>query len=392
MITTLITKDCLLFATADWDTPYWTNKQHTAHHLALMGYRVLYIESLGLRAPTANAKDLKRIWQRLKSGLRPPKQVKANVWVLSPIAIPFKHHWALIRIINQGCLRLCIKLFMQQHEFRKPMIWTYHPFMQSSIKDIENGPLVYHCVDDLSAMPGIDAEKFNAEEQRLLPKCNAVFVTSQTLKVKCQPFHAEIYYFPNVVDIDHFGLARQEGALPADIASIPSPRIGFMGSLSDFKVDFELIHSVAICRPQWNFVLIGDAKEESNCPWVAKLRTHSNVHFLGHKTYNQLPSYLRGIDVGILPTLINDYTKSMFPMKYFEYLAAGVPVASTPLDFTRQHGAGLKVAGSTEGFIAAINEQLQRGKLTSEEAVAFVGENTWSARLKKMLAIVETSQ
>ena len=392
MSATPITKDCLLFATADWDTPYWTNKQHTAHHLALMGYRVLYIESLGLRPPTANAKDLKRIWQRLKRGLRPPKRVEAGVWVLSPIAIPFKQHWALIRRFNQGWLSLRIKLFLQRHGFNKPMIWTYHPFMQSAINGIPRGPLVYHCVDDLSAIPGIDAEKFNAEEQRLLPQCNAVFVTSQALKDKCQPFNAETYYFSNVVDNDHFGLARQEGALPTDIARIPTPRIGYIGALSDFKVDFELIYNVAIIRPEWSWVLIGDEREGQNSPWVAKLRANPNVHFLGHKTYNQLPGYLRGIDVGTLPTLINDYTKSMFPMKYFEYLAAGVPVISTPLDFTKQHSDGLKVAGSSENFVAAINEQLHRGKLTSEEAVAFVGENTWPARLQKVLAIVGTSR
>jgi glycosyltransferase involved in cell wall biosynthesis len=389
---TSFTQDCLLFATADWDTPYWTNKQHTAHHLALKGFRVLYIESIGLRPPTTNAKDLCRIWQRLKRGLRHPRQVESGVWVLSPIAIPFKQHWSLVRAFNQGWLKLRIKHFMLSHGSSSPWVWTYHPFMQGAIHGIACGPLVYHCVDDLSAVPGIDAEKFNAEEQSLLKQCDIVFVTSQALQDKCQPFNAATHYFPNVVDSEHFGNARAPGDLPADLACIPSPRIAYIGALSDFKVDFELIYCAAIARPQWHWILIGEEREGQRSEQVSRFKALNNVHLMGYKPYADLPNYLRGMNVGSLPTLINDYTKFMFPMKYFEYLAAGVPVVSTPLDFTKQHQQGLKIAHDTAGFISAIDEQLRRGKLTDAEVSSYVGENTWRARLEKMIGIVKGCQ
>ena len=389
MATQHVNKDCILFATADWDASCWTNKQHTAYHLSLMGYRVLYIESIGLRAPTFNKKDITRIWQRLKRGFKRPPQVMKNIWVLSPLAIPFKQHWFVVRIVNQGFLNVRIKLFMFAHQFKKPIIWSYHPFIQSAIKGIVRGPLVYHCVDDLSAVPGVDVKKFNLEEENFLSACDTVFVTSMALKNKCLNNNARVYYFSNVVDADHFNAARIAGVLPKDLINIPCPRITYIGVLSDFKIDFELVYQAAQLRPDLQWVFIGSEREGQHSLYVTKLAALNNVHFLGHKSYQQLPEYLRGTDVGVLPTLINDYTKSMFPMKYFEYLAAGVPVVSTPLDFTKEHQAGLEIADNVQGFINAIDAQIYRGKLSDDEVLNYVGDNTWSIRLKKMIDIVE---
>ncbi len=380
--------DCILFSTADWDTPSWTNKQHTARHLALQGYRVLYIESVGLRAPTMNGQDLRRIWKRLKRGFRPPRLVEPGVWVISPLAIPFKQHWAIMRKINQSWLSLRIKLFMLSQGFKLPLVWTYHPYMLETIASLSYISLVYHCVDDLSAVPGIDSVAFNAEEQRLLQKCQAVFVTSEALKEKCIAINANTHYFPNVVDLEHFSKAHLELVIPADLEKIPKPRIGYVGTLSDFKVDFSLIYNVAVNKPEWHWVLMGEEREGQHSPWVKKLRMMSNVHFLGHLSYEELPDYLRGIDVGTLPTLLNDYTRSMFPMKYFEYLAAGVPVVSTPLEFTKHHNGGLCIASDPDKFEDAIASQLAHGRFSEVESIELVGTNTWSNRLKKILQLI----
>lgn len=385
-------QDVILFSTADWETPYWTNKQHTARQMALQGFRVLYIESIGLRAPNMSGRDLRRMWQRLRRGLRAPRLVEPNVWVLSPLAIPFRQSSGLVRAINQGWLRLRIRLFMRRQRFDTPLVWTYHPFVRETIAALPHGPLVYHCVDDLSALPGVDAAGFNQEEKRLLADCAVVFVTSLALKAKCEPFNANTHYFSNVADLDHFGRAQQPGPVPADLAGIPTPRIGYVGALSDFKIDFALIHGVAQARPDWHWVVIGAEREGQHSPLVDALRALPNVHFLGDKPYADLPDYLRGFDVGTLPTLINDYTRSMFPMKYFEYLAAGVPVVSTPLEFTKHHQGGLQIAQGSSDFEQAITVQLGRGRFDVAEANSLVEENTWAHRLKKMLRLVESPQ
>jgi glycosyltransferase involved in cell wall biosynthesis len=387
--------DCLLFATADWDTPYWTNKQHTAAHLARAGWRVLYVESIGLRAPrVGSGTDLARLARRLWRGLRGPRQADSRLWVFSPLVIPFRHDHPAIRWLNQFLLGATLRRFMKRHRFDRPLVWTYHPYVLDLLDQLQaepataTGPLVYHCVDDLSAIPGIDAEAFNREERRLLGRADHVFTTSAALQAKCAAHHPRVLDFPNVVDLDHFGQARSPGPLPAELQVIPSPRLAYVGALSDFKVDFPLLERVARSHPQWQVVLIGEEREGQADPRLASLAQLPNVHRLGHRPYQRLPDYLRGMDVGLLPTRINDYTRSMFPMKYFEYLAAGIPVVSTPLEFTRRHTQGLAIGADAGDFAQAIDAQLRRGRLTDQEVDAFVGENTWSRRLDKMLSHV----
>ena len=385
-------KDCIIFSTADWSTPYWTNKQHTARQLALKGFRVLYIESVGLRAPRiVSGRDWKRIWERLKLGLQGPRQVENHIWVLSPLVLPFMHKNRLVRIFNQGILRFIIRRFLQKYDFKRPIIWTYHPFMLESIKGFKRGQLVYHCVDDLSAVPGVDTAGFNLEERRLLNVADIVFTTSPALQKKCSLQNHNAHYFSNVVDQEHFSLALKVAPLPGELQKIPEPRAGYIGVLSDFKVDFQLLSDVARNHPEWHFVMIGEEREGQVSPQVQKLRAMSNVHFLGYHAYQALPDYLRGFNVALLPTLINDYTKAMFPMKYFEYLAAGLRVVSTPLEFTKHNQAGLEIGSDAVSFGQAIQKQLSRGKLTAMEANEYVADNTWSARMESMLELMGRS-
>ncbi len=378
-------RDCILFATADWDAPYWTNKQHTASQLAKLGFRVLYVESVGLRTPTVNRKDLSRIWRRLIRGVRPPRAAAKNIWVFSPLIIPFKHHWSWVRAINQGILSWQLKRFSKRKNFRAPIVWTYHPFILQTLHALTHQKLIYHCVDDLSAVPGINTTAFNREEQHLLANCDAVFTTSETLYERCVIANANTHHFANVADAEHFGKARQSGAIPSELAAIPHPRIGYVGALSDYKVDFELILSVATQHPEWHWVLIGDEREGQKNAVVEQLRALSNVHFLGYRPYATLPDYLRGFDIATLPSLLNDYTRAMFPMKYFEYLAAGLPIVTTPLEFTRHHTAGLVVSNSADEFAQGIAMQLARGRLADTDAEQFVADHTWEVRLQKML-------
>lgn len=383
--------DCILFSTADWDAPSWTNSQHTAVHLAKLGFRVLYVESIGLRAPTMNRKDLARIWKRLKRGILTPRMVQERIWVFSPLVIPFKHDWPIIRRLNQGILAWKLKKFVRQHGFNNPIVWVYHPFVLDALRSIPYKKLIYHCVDDLSAVPGIDSIAFKNQEPQLLKRCDTVFVTTDVLYQRCMRWNDRTYQFPNVVDLPHFSQARQAGRVLAQLADIPHPRIGYIGALSDYKIDFELIFTLAVQHTSWHWILIGEEREGQQSALVAKLRLLPNIHFFRHQPYAVLPDYLRELDIGVLPSLLNEYTRAMFPMKYFEFLAAGLPIVSTPLEFTRTHTAGLIIGESASAFAEGIRRQLQRGRLTDQEAKEFVGENTWEMRLKKMLRQADIS-
>lgn len=385
-------RNCILFSTADWDAPYWTNKQHTTKHLAQRDIKVLYVESVGLRAPKfSSGIDLARIWRRLIRGMCGVHQVEKNIWVVSPLVVPFKHQWKLISSINRWLLNSVIIRFCKKQNFQdqETIIWTYHPYVLDYLDCKQYGSLVYHCVDDLSAIPGIDSEAFIKKEEDLLKSANVVFTTSQNLYEKCSAINKNTHDFPNVVDWEHFAQAFVPGPDPDDLKYIPHPRLGYVGVLSDFKVDFELLMNIATERPDWQIVLIGEEREGQNNLTLKKLNDMGNVHFLGYKKYNELPAYLRGFDVGLLPTLVNSYTDSMFPMKLYEYLSSGLRLVSTGISITSCYNLeGIFIASSNTDFILQIESCLSLGRLGKAEARTMIGNNTWDFRLFWMLRVI----
>ncbi len=385
-------RNCILFSTADWDAPYWTNKQHTTKHLAQRDIEVLYVESVGLRTPNfSSGIDLARIWRRLIRGMRGVHQVEKNIWVVSPLVIPFKHQWQLISSINRWMLNSAITRFCKKQNFQDQatIIWTYHPYVLDYLNCKQYGSLVYHCVDDLSAIPGIDSEAFIKKEEDLLKSANVVFTTSKKLYEKCSAINRNTHDFPNVVDWEHFSQAFNPGPDPDDLKDIPHPRLGYIGVLSDFKVDFELLLNIATERPDWHIVLIGEEREGQHNATVQILKEMQNVHFLGYKKYEELPKYMRGLDVGLLPTLINQYTDSMFPMKYFEYIAAGLPVVATKIKSLSMNNVGIKKAVSNKSFNECIKDSIFIEKLSRISSKDAIGVHTWVERLNNMLCIVK---
>ena len=250
--------------------------------------------------------------------------------------------------------------------------------------------VVYHCVDDLRAIPGVDRVAFEKAESRLLKRADHIFATSRYLHEHCSAVApGRTYYFPNVAHIDHFAAARQAGSIPPELAKIPRPRLGYVGVLSDFKIDFALLEGIVTSRPEWHMVFIGDLREGQSSGSIARLRRCTNVHFLGWRPYASLPDYLRGIDVALLPQRLNEYTRAMFPMKFFEYLAAGKPLVATPLPSLTEFAGLYAVASDAKEFVSCIEALLQApgcGILPSDHPV--LRAHSWSARLQKMLAVL----
>jgi hypothetical protein len=385
-------EDFILFATADWDTPYWTNKQHMAKQFAKFGHRVLYVESIGLRKPKIKSgTDWKRIFFRLLRGLSPPKNVDQHIWVLSPLVLPysFQHRW--VKFFNQFIMTWQIKRFKEKHNFVSPYVWTYHPYIIDIIKRLKfKNKLIYHCVDDLSAVPGISKKSFDSEEKKLLMKANLVFVTSKLLKKKCSKYNKKTYYFPNVVDFEHFSKAQNAGEIPEDLRRIPTPRIVYMGALSEFKIDFYSLLKLVKKLPRHNFIFIGDEIEGQNSITLKNLIKCDNVYCLGFKSYDQLPFYLRGMQVALLPLKVNEYTKSISPMKFFEYIASGIPVAAFNFEFNRLKNKKIIFSNTLNKLIVSVRMLAKGSKLNFKETKTLVGKNTWKHRTELMLRFLHT--
>lgn len=381
--------DIVLLSTADWDNPFWTNKQHVAVELARRGHRVLYIDSLGLRRPSASSQDFSRIVRRLLRALRAPRPVRERLWVWSPLVIPLQGY-ALVRRLNRWLLAAGLRLWSGRLGMRRDLLWTYNPMTTRLFPIGGFTTMVYHCVDEIQAQPGMPALAIGQAEAELLAAAHYCFVTAEHLLETRRRLNANTYYFPNVADFDHFAKARDPlTAIPQDLARLPRPRIGFVGAVSGYKLDLPLLRRLAESHAEWSIVVIGKVGEGD--PWtdLETLRGLPNLHLLGPRPYAALPAYLKGFDIAILPSAINAYTRGMFPMKFFEYLAAGCPIVSTALPALGGYAQVAFLAETHAEFLAAVERSLDGGGAPLAVRLDVARKHTYERRTARMLQLLE---
>ncbi|HBY7151231.1 TPA: glycosyltransferase family 1 protein [Klebsiella pneumoniae] len=384
-------KDIVLLSTADWDNPFWTNKQHVAVELSRLGYKVFYIDSLGLRAPSLNKKDLTRAIKRIFKMFEAPRHVRENLWVWSPVTLPW-NKYKLIRSFNRLYLKGMIGFWTKYLKFREKVLWTYNPLTKRLLNLKDYSYVVYHCVDEIKAQPGMPVSILEESENELIVNSDIVFVTAPKLYESRKLLNDRTYYHSNVADFNHFNTSITEGyERPKDLKNIEGPILGFIGAISSYKVNFELLSSLAKNRPQYHIVLIGLVGEGDPNTDVSILENHKNIHLLGPKEYDELPSYLKYFDVALLPNMINSYTDNMFPMKFFEYLAAGRKVVSVNLKAIQEFKDYVYISTTNEEFIEGVDKALDGDAIPLEKRLELARQYTYQSRTKKMLDLIENN-
>jgi UDP-galactopyranose mutase len=254
--------------------------------------------------------------------------------------------------------------------------WYYTPMMLAYSRDIEADVTVYDAMDELSKFRFAPAKLLELE-QELIDKADIVFTGGSSLYEAKKDRHSRVHCFPSSVDRAHFAKARAKLFDPADQEDLPRPRLGFYGVI-DERFDTELLAKAAAMRPDWSFVMIGPVVKISE----DDLPKRPNIHYLGAKTYAELPAYLSGWDVALMPFAMNESTQFISPTKTPEYLAGGKPVVSTPIrDVVRHYGQlmGVKIASTPQEFVAACEEALE---------LARNPESGWLAEADLMLSAV----
>jgi glycosyltransferase involved in cell wall biosynthesis len=321
-------RDIVCVGFADWETELWTNQHHLLARLAQTN-RVLFVESLGLRRPTLAARDVRRMGRRLRRGLGPTRLLD-GVNVLSPLVLPF-HGNRTARAVNAWLLPRLVARAARRLGFRSPVLWGYVPQAELLVDALQPSLVIYHCVDDISAHESIDSASFLAAERRFAARADLVFASSPPLVERLRPLAPGVRYMPNVADVALFASALEPGPIDAAIAALPSPRAVFTGAIAGAKVDFALLRDLARLRPDWAFALVGPVGLGDPHTDISIVAGEPNIHLLGSRRYSDLPAVLRGADAGLIPYAINKLTDSIFPMKVYEYLAAGLPVIATEL-------------------------------------------------------------
>lgn len=277
---------------------------------------------------------------------------------------------------------------LETNHIRQYIAWYYTPTAMEFTSVLDPKLTVYDCMDELSAFAGAPPS-LRSNEQALFRQAQLVFTGGRSLFEAKRKQHPSVYLFPSSVDVAHFERARQITEEPEDQKAIPSPRFGFAGVI-DERMDLDLLRTVVQQRPDWQFVLLGPVVKVDK----AALPQASNLHLLGMKSYTDLPAYMSGWSVGMLPFALNDSTRFISPTKTPEYLAAGLRVISTPIrDVVTPYGQlGLvSVVKNVEEFMEAGEELLVEGSTPEfrERADQFLAQSSWDKTAREMEQLIE---
>lgn len=384
-------QNILCISSIDWDF-IWQSHQQIMSMLAADGNNVLFIENTGVRRPTfrdvGRLRSRFRNWWRGTKGFRP---ISKNLHVYSPLVLPFPYSW-IARWINRFIVVRAIRRWMSAMGIRRPLVWTFLPtrLALDLIQAVEPELVVYYCADDFAASSS-GARNIRRTEHRLIRQADLVFVTSERLRARVAAIRNQVDVFPSGVNFERFEAARiSVDSLPADLKDLPRPIIGYVGGLHRW-VDQPLLAATARTLKNATFVLVGPAQCD-----VSELEREPNVRLLGARSHEQLPGYINGFDVGIVPYAFSDYTANVYPAKLNEYLAMGKPVVATGLPeierFNQMHGDVVAIANDSAAFAAEIQLAIgQREASHRDKRIAVARENGWDARLGAMTALIQAA-
>lgn len=273
-------------------------------------------------------------------------------------------------------LRHLLQIFMASMNIKEHIAWYYTPLSLEFSDHLNPRLTVYDCMDELSSFK-FAPPAIKSWEQQLFAKADIVFTGGMHLYEAKRNFHSNIFGIPSGIDVEHFIKARKFVKDPDDQAAIPHPRIGFYGVV-DERFNIELLRSVAEKSPDWHFVIIGPTAKID----PVTLPQHHNIHFIGMRDYKDLPGYLAGWDVAMMPFERNEATKYISPTKTPEFLAAGKPVVSTSIhDVVHPYGDKklVSIADTPDEFVAAIEQYLltERSKHWVKEVDALLKTMLW---------------
>ncbi len=320
--------------------------------------RVLWVNSIGYRTPTASKADLSRAFWKLAAAASPLREVEPNIFTLNPLAIPAYGNPG-VRAFNRGFLRWQVKRAMRRLRFNHVINWVFNPAASVIAGQLGEETVIYYCVDEYTA---VSADRLYQSKAQFNPRTALI---------------------RHGVDYSHFRRTLDaETVVPEEIAGLPRPVIGFFGLIADW-VDVGLMASVAERFSTGSLVALGKATTD-----VSALERLPNVHLLGRKPYSALPAYCKGFDVALMPFRVNELTLNANPLKAREYLAAGLPVVSTAIPEVDALTL-CRIGRDRESFLYEVEQALLDPGPSVERSEAVRGES-WEARLDQIRQYVAT--
>jgi len=370
----------------------WDGLKGTLHHVMARlaeHNRVLYVEGAPPSRPPCRWRWVCSAVKGATAWLRRVRAVEGNVSILRPpgcapgAARPL---WLSRRLLVDP-----VRQNQRRLGFRRPILWCAYPSGVHLVGRLDERLVVYHCLDDYGCVPCVEGRTVRDLEDRLLAGADLVLAASGHLFRGLMHEHPNAYYVPVAVDVEHFAPTEPAREMPADLAALPRPLLGYIGALTPQTVDLELLREVAQAYPNWSICLIGPAGRPERAAFDLMLGGLDNVHFLGRKTYADLPAYYKHLDAVLLPYLLTEHTRALFPPQFVEAMAAGKPLVITDLDAIEHYRLShtlCRVALDRDEFVSLVEAALAE-PLKSRD-VALRRDHARRYSLDRRMADIET--
>jgi glycosyltransferase involved in cell wall biosynthesis len=366
----------------------WGRHVSTLQHLfrqVLPSHPIVWVNSFGHRVPRLTAYDVRRAAAKVAAMLAPPPppvHERAPDAVVHPRALPW-HHVGPVHAANMRLLRHDVRRALDAvAPGRAPLLVSSTPIAEGLVGTLGERASVYFVIDDYATLPYVSAALVAPHERRMLDKVDLVVATARALVERKRPRSGRMHYLPQGVNHEHFATPRP---VPPELAPLPRPILGFAGGVSEC-VDVPLLLSLADRMPGASIVLVGPVAIDP-----AAL-TRPNIHLLGNRPYADLPAYVQAFDVGLIPYVLNDWTLAVDPLKLLEYLAAGLPVVTTPLPEAAKYGQVIAIEPAGPRWLEAVAALAAEGPgARRSERQEVAGANTWRARAEAFMTLCEAT-
>ncbi|MEI6604262.1 MAG: glycosyltransferase [Verrucomicrobiota bacterium] len=376
----------------------WSLQRQSRHHI-LEGlskhYKVLWV------SPPMFVEGWRRDGVRSSLAGRGLRKISDRLWAYAAwVPSDYKQRYSKKGMFT-SCFRVYHRLWRAAYVRRikrllramgidEVILYVWRPEFHWTLGRFSEKLSCYHIDDEYSFDPSRD-QPISEEERKLLTEADLVFIHSKTLLEKKGHINPNTFCVPNGVDFEHYRTVLQQDAPePPDLASIPHPRIGCMGHIKR-HIDLSLLRAIAEARPDWSLVLVGPVREnhEDIREDVSALKGLPNVYFLGGKAALELPRYVNGFDVALMPYRKTPYTHYIYPMKMHEYFACGKPVVATELENLKEFSHVLDFAEGVDNWIASIDRNLKCFTNECRESrVAVARENSWKERVDGLATLL----
>jgi glycosyltransferase involved in cell wall biosynthesis len=381
--------DILCFSSTDWHGK-WGSRQQVMTRMAQLGHRVLFVERQAgfehiIRYPDMLSRKIKR-W---REGIL---KIAERLWIVSlPPLVPGRYYSEVIAHWNQGLVKMITSGYASRLGIKMPILWLFRPEHGGLIGGFNEQLRVYHCIDEFTAgTRGRKREIIIRLELETLRKADVVLANSLLTYENKRIINPNTYRIPSGVDLQRFSRVMSPDLLPhPSMTEIPQPIAGYVGNINK-KLDIPMLSAVADRLPNWNFVFVGQV--DPSTPDLPSLKNRRNVHFLGRFPFDEVPSFLKKMDVCLLPYEDIEFTRYRSPLKLYEYLAAGKPIVSTDHPEVREFSDYVEVASTAEDFSTAIqcvhrDESSER----KQKRVEVSKLHSWDSRVDEIEQIISSA-